>query len=465
MQKKSQSAFGIVLLSLLLACLGSIGSLGMYGLDQTNHSFKEIYKDRVVLMGDLGLILDRIQQERLAAVISVYGRNAEKVKEQKKTIQQLDAEIINVWQKYMATKLTVEEIKLAEDFKHLWKLFMDSYNHTMTLAADGDYDAAMIILNTDTKLKFEPLYVTMLRLLELQRNVKVAEYSASEDRYQDIFGITLLMMVMGILSTLFVGFILLRGNTNSVKDIALVVRTDSSGTSINCKAISKNKTDRLVYTLKALNSKLIDLVCSVPINLYKFSTAVSTENDTTPAARQEFENAHNQDSEKIAEHIDAIKSIVLQTTALALNEIHAHTQTDEKEHGVKVSIAKSDTLRQDYEVASGKIREVINNLNHGVRKIKEDNDLADVQTNMANLSEIVSEIFSIMQISRASAEQPVYLAQQINETEQQKAILPEEQIAVKSITNSEDGSLKDTAILTVVNNRWNKFNCKNNSLE
>ncbi|MCE7915079.1 MAG: hypothetical protein DYH15_10465 [Nitrosomonas sp. PRO4] len=465
MQKKSHSAFGIVLLTLLLACLGSIGSLGMYGLNQTNHSFKEVNKDRVVSLEDLSLILDRIQQERLAAVISVYGRNAEKVTEQKKTIQQLDVEIVNIWQKYMATKLTAEEIKLAEDFKHQWKLFIDSYNYTLTLASDGNFDAAMVSLNADTKLKFERLYVTIIKLFEFRRDAKAAEYSASEERYQDIFGITLFMMIMGIFSALFVGFILLRGNTNSAKEVAVTVKTDSSGTLSNCKSISMNNIDRLVYALKALNSKLIDLVYSVPINLYKFSSSIHTENGTSPAAQQEIENVHNQDSEKIAEHIDAIKSIVLQTTALALNEIQSNRRTDEKDYGVKVSITKSDTLRQDYEVASGKMKELINNLNRGVIKIKEDNRLVDVQTNMTNLSEIVSEIFSIMQISRTSAEQTNFLAQQINETIQQNPIMPEVKISVKSVTSSCDDSQQDKAILTVVNNQWDKFNYKNNSLK
>ena len=49
---KSSLALVIGLLSILL--LG-IGSLGMMGLNQTNDSFKGVYEDRAVPLGDLAL--------------------------------------------------------------------------------------------------------------------------------------------------------------------------------------------------------------------------------------------------------------------------------------------------------------------------------------------------------------------------------------------------------------------------
>ena len=115
---KSRLVFVISLLSLLLV---GVGSLGVYGLNQTNSAFKSVYEDRTIPLGDLGLIVDRMQRVRLNAAISAYGRNAELVKERQTMTDQRDAEIANFWQKFTATNLTPEEATLAENFTQRWK--------------------------------------------------------------------------------------------------------------------------------------------------------------------------------------------------------------------------------------------------------------------------------------------------------------------------------------------------------
>ena len=78
---KSRVALVVGLLSLLLV---GVGILGISGLGQTNHAFKG-----AIPLGDLGLILDRMQRARLNAVISAYGRNVEVVKQRQLLNEQL----------------------------------------------------------------------------------------------------------------------------------------------------------------------------------------------------------------------------------------------------------------------------------------------------------------------------------------------------------------------------------------
>ena len=47
----------IIVFGLLLALLIGVGSLGVYGLNQTNDSFKGVYEDRTIPLGDLGMVL------------------------------------------------------------------------------------------------------------------------------------------------------------------------------------------------------------------------------------------------------------------------------------------------------------------------------------------------------------------------------------------------------------------------
>lgn len=110
---KSRVGLVVGLLSLLLV---SVGILGISGLSQSNDAFKG-----AIPLGDLGLILDRMQRARLNAVISAYGRNPEIVRQRQALNEQRDIEIAETWQKYLTNKLTEEEKKLTADFTQQWK--------------------------------------------------------------------------------------------------------------------------------------------------------------------------------------------------------------------------------------------------------------------------------------------------------------------------------------------------------
>ncbi len=465
MQKKSRSVFGIVFLFLLLACLGSIGSLGMYGLDQTNNSFKEVYEDRAVPLVDLGLILDRMQQERLAAVTSVYGRNAEIVNEQKKLIQQLDNEIVNIWQKYMTTKLTIEEVKLVEDFKQQWKLFVDSHNRTMILAQAGNYDAAIASMNNDTKFRFEPLYKTILKLLELQRTVIAVEYSTAEERYQDIFGITLSLIIVGVLLTLVVGFFLLRGSETGMNETIAVVTSEATATPNNYEPNSMDKDNHLLQLLKALNNRLIDLVHTVTINTYGVTKTSSVE-AIRLTAPERIQGASDEISIKIVNSIDQIKSVVLRITTLALKAIPENTGTGKQEHDLGILKIELLSLRQDYDAMIEMFKKLIDNFNNNVKnnkyEVNEEKKLRNMLLETMGLSDILGEIFSFFKELESDREQTNQLMLQVDEIVQQEKIFARKVMVSTSVTNQIKDTEKDSVILTVANNRWQQFINKSN---
>ena len=103
---KSRLAFVISMLSLLLI---GVGSLGLYGINKSNESLRGVYQDRAVPLGDLALIVDRMQRIRLNTAMASYGRDIEFAKQRKELTNQRDAEITATWQKYLATNLTPEE--------------------------------------------------------------------------------------------------------------------------------------------------------------------------------------------------------------------------------------------------------------------------------------------------------------------------------------------------------------------
>ncbi|MBA3756018.1 MAG: MCP four helix bundle domain-containing protein, partial [Nitrosomonas sp.] len=110
---KSRLVFVISLLSLLLV---GVGGLGLYGINKSNESLKGVYQDRAVPLGDLALIVDRMQRIRLNTAMASYGRDIEIAKQRKDLTNQRDAEITATWQKYLATNLTSIEKTLIESF-------------------------------------------------------------------------------------------------------------------------------------------------------------------------------------------------------------------------------------------------------------------------------------------------------------------------------------------------------------
>lgn len=66
----------VIMIGFFSVLLAGMGILGISGLSQSNDAFKG-----AIPLGDLGLIVDRMQRARLNAVVSAYGRNVEIVKQ------------------------------------------------------------------------------------------------------------------------------------------------------------------------------------------------------------------------------------------------------------------------------------------------------------------------------------------------------------------------------------------------
>jgi len=67
----------IIAMGVVVLVLFGVGGLGVYGLNQNNESFKNVYEDRAVPLGDLGLVLDRMQRVRLNTLVAGYSRDSQ----------------------------------------------------------------------------------------------------------------------------------------------------------------------------------------------------------------------------------------------------------------------------------------------------------------------------------------------------------------------------------------------------
>ncbi|MBS0300415.1 MAG: MCP four helix bundle domain-containing protein [Proteobacteria bacterium] len=479
----------ILVISLLSILLVGIGSLGIYGLNQTNDAFKGVYEDRTIPLGELGLVIDRMQRTRLNAIIASYARKPETVKERQAMTDQRDVEIATAWQKYMATNLIPAEKTLIENFNHEWKAYTEARNRTMVLAAAGDYDAA-VKNATEATPRFDAAHATMFKLIELQRDEGAKEFAASQANYESIFITSIVLIALGIVLAAVIGFLLIRAIMGPLNEAIAVANAVASGDlTSRIEVNSTNETGRLLQALKTMNDNLADLVGKVRIGTNQIATAsgeiasgnsdlsqrteeqassleetASSMEELTSTVRQNADNARqanqlaagasevavkggtvvgqvvqtmssiNESSKKIVDIISVIDGIAFQTNILALNAAVEAARAGEQGRGFAVVATEVRTLAQRSAAAAKEIKELISD---SVAKVEDGSRLVDEAG--ATMDEIVSAVKRVTdimaEISAASQEQSSGIEQvnqavtQMDEVTQQNAALVEEAAA------------------------------------
>jgi methyl-accepting chemotaxis protein len=480
----------VAVISLLSILLIGVGSLGVYGLNQTNDSFRGVYEDRAVPLGDLGLVLDRMQRVRLNAAMSAYGRNAEVVKERQALNEQRDAETNSTWQKYVATNLTAEEAILVENFNQQWRAYVESRNRTMTLAAAGDFDAAIVNLVTDAGAKFDAVHATLFKLLELQRDVAASEYARAQSNYENIFMVTTVAIVLGVLLAGIIGFLLIRAIVGPLNEAITIANAVASGDlTSRIEASSTNETGRLLQALRTMNDNLVDLVGKVRMGTDQITTAsgeiasgnsdlsqrteeqassleetASSMEELTSTVRQNADNARqanqlaagasevavkggavvgqvvqtmssiNESSKKIVDIISVIDGIAFQTNILALNAAVEAARAGEQGRGFAVVATEVRTLAQRSAAAAKEIKELISDsvakVEDGTRLVDEAGSTMDeIVSAVKRVTDIMAEISAASQEQSSGIEQVNQAVMQMDEVTQQNAALVEEAAA------------------------------------
>lgn len=483
---KSRLVFVIGLLSLLLV---GVGGLGVYGLNQTNDSFRGVYEDRAIPLGDLGLVLDRMQRTRLNAVMSAYARNPEVVKERQSMNDQRDAEIAKTWQKYMATNLTPEEAVLVENFNQQWKTYIEARNHTMALAAKGDFDAAVTSATAATP-RFDEAHATLFKLLELQRDEGAKEYAGAQQDYENIFMTSVIIIALGIAFAAIIGFLLIRAIVTPLNEAIAVANAVASGDlTSRIEVNSTNETGRLLQALKIMNDNLVDLVSKVRMGTDQITTAsgeiasgnldlsqrteeqassleetASSMEELTSTVRQNADNARqanqlaagasevavkggavvgqvvqtmssiNESSKKIVDIISVIDGIAFQTNILALNAAVEAARAGEQGRGFAVVATEVRTLAQRSAAAAKEIKELISDsvskVEDGTRLVDEAGATMDeIVSAVKRVTDIMSEISAASQEQSSGIEQVNQAVTQMDEVTQQNAALVEEAAA------------------------------------
>ncbi|MFI3155688.1 MAG: MCP four helix bundle domain-containing protein [Methylococcaceae bacterium] len=193
----------------------TLGVLGLNGMKKANEGLRTVYEDRTIPMGQLAQIDSQLLGNRLAIVNSLVFKD--EVQKNIELVKQNIQEVNRVWDAYMATYLTEEEKKLADKFGKDRKRFVsEGLNPTMEYLLAGNTEAAEKNIRDAVRPLFVPVMEGIDALQQLQQDVAKQEYDAAKTRYEDSRFISIVLLVVGLLLSTFIGFMLIRGISRSL---------------------------------------------------------------------------------------------------------------------------------------------------------------------------------------------------------------------------------------------------------
>ena len=272
--KISHRLWFVVGLSMLVFLIAMY--LGWSGLKSTSDALKTVYEDRAVPIMDLAKIVS-LNQENYASVMRAYQHDpAGKVATAHdhpislhlENITKNKAEIDDLWSKYMATRLTEAEKKLANDVVEARKAFRATLDASTTRLQAADYSLEGITAfikngNRDINAVKE----TMGKLMAYQINVAKQEYENAGALYERGQWMFTILFVVGALGMLIPAWLTIRYITHSLGQAGHAADAIAAGDLTQAMPrAAGDEVGNLVSKLSLMRNALHELIAGISQN-------------------------------------------------------------------------------------------------------------------------------------------------------------------------------------------------------
>jgi len=252
----------IALIAFLSILLIVIGLYGLWGMSRANDGLRTVYEDRTVPMGQLDTISRNLLNNRLAVADGIMMPD-----HSNKVADEMDGNIDKIgkaWEIYMATHHTPEEALLAGKFGVERKKFVvEGLRPAQAALRKHDIALAKEILET----KVTPLYLPVRNgvdaLIQLQLDVAKADYEDSIERYSIVRVVAILLILIGITLSSFMGVMLIRGIGRGLQTAVDVAGKIANGDlSTRIMITSQDETGKLLESMKQMQDAINGFVAA-----------------------------------------------------------------------------------------------------------------------------------------------------------------------------------------------------------
>jgi methyl-accepting chemotaxis protein len=492
------------LVAALLATLVAIGAMAVWQLREGHAQFATVYHDRIVPMQQLQSIADSYFLGMVDTAHKVRDGSMT-VPDGVKAVKAGQEQIPTIWAAYLATYLTPEEKKLADEMALRMKAVEGLPAQLTKILEAGDAEALRQWAAKDMYPALDPIADSVTKLIELQRSVSRETFEANDAGYTRTVWLTLAGVLLALVGGSFLGWRVVTGlmrqlggepayasgvvraiaqgdlsvpvhlvgddRTSLLADMKVMrdnlaqvvgrVRASSDHIAAGSEQIANgnadlsSRTEHQASSLQQTAASMEELTATVRNNADTARQADTMSNQASQAAAQGGQivgqvvgtmQEITASSRRIGEIIGVIDGIAFQTNILALNAAVEAARAGEQGRGFAVVASEVRSLAQRSAEAAREIKALIG---ASVQKVESGSKLVD-QAGHA-MQDIVSQVGRVTQliadISTASQEQTAGIDQvgtavtSLDKVTQQNAALVEESAASAALLRQQAAEL------------------------